>query len=275
MSVLDEPKIDCHNHVFEPARFPYAPDAYYKPDGQEIGTAAQLLAVFDAYGVQHALVVGPNSGYDTDSRCLLDALELGKGRLKGAAVVPNDISRSELADLRAAGVIGITFQAALMGVDYYAKTTDLLAELAALSMFVDVQVEGDQLVSMLPLLERSEVRILVDHCGRPSPEGGIDQPGFRALLRLADTGRVAVKLSGLVKCSRTGYPYQDAWPFVRALIDAYGFDALVWGSDWPFLRAPERVDYGPLLKLVERLIPQPADRRKVLWDTPRTLFGFS
>jgi len=275
LSIYDEPKIDCHNHVFDPVRFPYAPDARYEPHGQEIGTAAQLLAVFDAYGVQHALVVGPNSGYDTDSRCLLDALERGKGRLKGAAVVPNDISRSELADLRAAGVIGITFQAALMGVDYYAKTTDLLGELAALSMFVDVQVEGDQLVSMLPLLERSEVRILVDHCGRPSPQAGIDQPGFGALLRLAETGRVAVKLSGLVKCSRQAYPYQDALPFVRALIDAYGFDALVWGSDWPFLRAPERVDYGPLLKLVERLIPEPADRRKVLWDTPRTMFGFS
>ena len=65
MSIYDDPKIDCHNHVFDPARFPYAPDAYYKPDGQEIGTAAQLLAVFDAYGVENALVVGPNSGYNT------------------------------------------------------------------------------------------------------------------------------------------------------------------------------------------------------------------
>jgi predicted TIM-barrel fold metal-dependent hydrolase len=201
-------------------------------------------------------------------------LEQGKGRLKGAVVVSNDISRNELADLRVAGVLGITFQAALMGVDYYAKTSDLLDELAAQSMFVDLQVEGDQLVSLLPLLERSDVRILVDHCGRPTPEAGIDQPGFRALLRLAEAGRVAVKLSGLVKCSRQAYPYEDARPYVHALIDAYGFDALVWGSDWPFLRAPERVDYGPLLKLVERLIPEPADRRKVLWDTPRALLGF-
>ena len=52
LSIYDEPKIDCHNHVFDPVRFPYAPQAYYKFHGQEIGTAAQLLAVFDAYGVQ-------------------------------------------------------------------------------------------------------------------------------------------------------------------------------------------------------------------------------
>jgi predicted TIM-barrel fold metal-dependent hydrolase len=47
------------------------------------------------------------------------------------------------------------------------------------------------------------------------------------------------------------------------------------GSDWPFLRAPERVDYGPLLRLVERLVPDFEDRRKLLWETPRALFGFS
>ena len=274
MSIFEEPKIDCHNHVFDPVRFPYAPDAHYAPAGQEIGTAAQLLAVFDAYGVQHALVVGPNSGYGTDSRCLLDVLARGNGRLKGAAVVHNAVSRSELADLQAAGVIGITFQAALLGVDYYAGTADLLAELASLGMVVDVQVEGDQLVSLLPLLQRSDVLILIDHCGRPTPGAGVDQPGFRALLGLADTGRVAVKLSGLIKCSRQGYPYQDAWPYVRALTEAFGFGALLWGSDWPFLRASERIDYGPLLRLVERLVPEPADRRRLLWDTPRALFGF-
>jgi predicted TIM-barrel fold metal-dependent hydrolase len=30
-----------------------------------------------------------------------------------------------------------------------------------------------------------------------------------------------------------------------------------------------------LLKLIERLVPEPADRSKVLWDTPNRLFGFT
>ena len=63
-------------------------------------------------------------------------------------MVTNDVSRGELADLKAAGVLGITFNAALLGVDYYADTASLLAELAALSMFVDIQVQRDQLVSI-------------------------------------------------------------------------------------------------------------------------------
>ena len=55
---------------------------------------------------------------------------------------------------------------------------------------------------------------------------------------------------------------------IRALIDAYTLDHCVWGSDWPFLRARHRVDYGPLLKLVEILVPDAAHRRKIMWETP-------
>jgi predicted TIM-barrel fold metal-dependent hydrolase len=127
---------------------------------------------------------------------------------------------------------------------------------------------------MLPLLASSEVRILIDHCGRPSPEAGLGQAGFQALLGLAGTGRTTVKLSGLVKCSSTGYPYPDAWPYVEALIEAFGFDACLWGSDWPFLRARSRIDYGTLLTLIERLVPDPAGRLRLLWETPMRLFGF-
>ena len=214
--------------MFDPVRFPYAPDAEYRPSGPELGTARQLMAVFDAYGVQHALIVGPNSGYGEDSRCLLDAVALGGGRFKGAAVVPNDVPRAELVRLKAAGVVAVTFQAALLGVAHFRNARTLLAELAALDMFVDVQVEGDQLVSLWPLIEDSGVRVLVDHCGRPVPERGVGQAGFRALLALAATGRVTVKLSGMIKCSRRGYPYPDAWPYVEALLEAFGVERCVW-----------------------------------------------
>jgi predicted TIM-barrel fold metal-dependent hydrolase len=53
-----------------------------------------------------------------------------------------------------------------------------------------------------------------------------------------------------------------------------GPERYVWGSDWPFLRAPERMDYGPLLALLERHVPDPADRRRILVDTPRAVLGF-
>ena len=34
------------------------------------------------------------------------------------------------------------------------------------------------------------------------------------------------------------------------------------------------IDYGPLLRLIEHLVPGPVERRAVLWETPRALSGF-
>jgi predicted TIM-barrel fold metal-dependent hydrolase len=267
-------KIDCHVHVFDPARFPYEPDTYYAPAGQELGTPARLAGVLDAHGVDHAVLVGPNSGYGEDNRCLLDALASGEGRYRGMAVVANDMPRAELADLKAAGVLGVTLNAALLGVDRYADAGPLLAHLEALDMIADVQVTDDQLVEMSPMLERSGARVHFDHCGRPDPTAGIDAPGFRELLRWGRAGRAVVKLSGCIKVSHALYPHVDLLPFINALVAEFGPDHCVWASDWPFLRMPERVDYGPLLALFAGQVPDPDDRRRMLWDTPCREFGF-
>jgi predicted TIM-barrel fold metal-dependent hydrolase len=275
MSLYDEPKIDCHNHVFDPARFPYSPDAAYKPPPHEVGTAAHFLRVLDAYGVRYALVVGPTSGYGPDNRCLLDGIAASGGRFKGIAVVNVEATAGELERLKAAGVVGVRLDVIAHGVPHFAGTAPLLQKLAALDMFAQVQVERDQLAELAPVLERSGVRILIDHCGRPAPEAGLGQPGFKALLALARTGRATVKLSGPFRFSRGAAPYADTLPYVRAILDAYTPERCVWGSDWPFLRMPERVDYGPVLKYVETWLPDAAARRKVLWDTPRRLFGFA
>jgi predicted TIM-barrel fold metal-dependent hydrolase len=271
---VDEPLIDCHVHVFDPSRFPYAPDAYYLPTGPETGTVEQLRATLDVHGVRHALLVGPNSGYGEDNRCLLDAVSGSGGRFRGVAVVPNRATTSELSALRDGGVLGVTLNAALLGVEHHAEAGGLLSSLADLDMVADVQVVGDQLPVLVPLLVHSGVRILVDHCGRPDPVDGLDAPGFRELLGLGRGGRAVVKLSGLVKFSRRPSPHEDTWPFVRALVDAFGPDRCVWASDWPFLRAPVRIDYGPLLALFEELVPDRAARCQILWDTPRREFGF-
>ena len=275
MSIFEEPKIDCHVHVLDPARFPYRADTHYAPMGQEIGTPAQLAQVMDAYGTHYALLVGPNSGYGLDNACMLDTIARGAGRYKGIAVVANDATSDELQALKHAGVVGAAWNVTHYGVDYYRDAKPLLERLVALDMLVDIQVEHDQLLPMLPMLTDSGIRILVDHCGRPTVEAGLGQPGFRALLGLGATKRAFVKLSGLVKFSHQPALYDDAWPFVTALVDAFTLDHCLWASDWPYLRAPVRVDYGVLLQLALTLFPDASDRRKVLWDTPRKLLGFA
>ena len=275
VGIFEEPKIDCHVHVLDPARFPYAANTHYAPMGQEMGTPAQLEQVMEAYGARHALLVGPNSGYGLDNSCMLDTIARAPERYRGVAVVRNDATLEELQKLKNAGVLGVAWNVTYYGVDYYHDAAPLLEKLVALDLFVDIQVKDDQLVQMMPLFAHSGVRILVDHCGIPSVAAGLDQPGFRALLELGSSKRAFVKLSGLVKFSREPAPHRDAWPFVRALLEAFALDHCLWASDWPYLRAPARVDYGVLLKLVSTLFPDAADRRKLLWDTPRSLLGFA
>jgi predicted TIM-barrel fold metal-dependent hydrolase len=70
------------------------------------------------------------------------------------------------------------------------------------------------------------------------------------------------------------YPFEDTWPFARAILDAFTLDHCMWASDWPFLRAPQRQDYGPLVELAGLLFPDPGQRRTLFCDTARRLFGF-
>ena len=274
-AILLEPKIDTHVHVLDPVRFPYNEDTHYAPAGQELGTPAQLTQVMAAYGTRHALLVGPNSGYGLDNRCMLDTIARDPARFRGIAVVRNDASLDELRRLKDAGVLGVAWNVTFYGVGHYRDARPLVDKLAALDMFVDIQVEHAQLVTMMPLFEHSPVRILVDHCGRATLADGPDAPGFRALRELGGSGRAYVKLSGFVKFSQQPAPYRDTWAFVRALIDAFTLDRCLWASDWPYLRAPSRVDYGVLLALALECFPDAAERRKLMWDTPRALFGFA
>lgn len=273
MSVLTEPKIDSHCHVLDPAKFPYNPEVAYHPQGQEMGNAEYFLQLMACYEVKHALLVGPNSGYATDNRCLLHALQIGRGAFKGIAVVPNDCSAETLQTLKSQGVIGVAFNPSLMGAAYYANIAPLLERLKQLDMWAQFQVENDLLLDFLPMLSRVDVKVMVDHCGRPRLSGGLSQPGFQALLALGRDQRAVVKLSGFAKFSDLGYPFQDARPFVEALVQHVGLSQCVWASDWPYLKAPYRLDYGPMLKTYETLFTA-EERHQLMWTSPVRHFGF-
>jgi predicted TIM-barrel fold metal-dependent hydrolase len=267
--------IDCHCHVIDPARFAYQTDTRYRPVGQEIAPLDHLLRIMDQHDVSHALIVGTNSGYGVDSRPVLDALARGEGRFRGVAVVENDISTAELARLKAAGMVGIAFNTAYHGTEYYAQSQDLLRRLADLGMFLQVQYRDEQLLDLLPLIQSSDVALVVDHCGRPAPSLGLEQAGFQALLALGRAGRASVKLSGFSQFSADRYPYADTQPYIEALLAAFTPDRCVWGSDWPFLRAPERIDYGPLIAFIRSLLVEDAVFKTVMSTTPARLFGFA
>jgi predicted TIM-barrel fold metal-dependent hydrolase len=225
------------------------------------------------YQVKHALLVGPNSGYATDNRCLLDAIQMGQGAFKGIAVVPNDCSLAELQQMKSQGVIGVAFNPSLMGTDFYAGIEPLLRHLRHLDMWAQFQVEKDQLPDFLPMLSRVDVKLMFDHCGRPRLAGGVQQAGFQSLLALGREGRAVVKLSGFAKFSEAAYPFADVRPYVDALVRDFGLNHCVWASDWPYLKAPYRLDYGPMLQTYASMFT-PQERHQLMYLSARHHFGF-
>jgi predicted TIM-barrel fold metal-dependent hydrolase len=266
---------DCHAHIFCKG-WPSIADAVYQPHPSQEGTAAQFLAVLDAHGFSHGLLVGAGP-YGPDNRCMLEAIAASRGRLKGIGIADARITDRELDALAEAGVVGIRFNLFNHGLRPLTEpgAARLLAAMKARGLFVQVQVQKDELVAAAPVLRAAGVRLMFDHFGRPSVAAGVAQPGFQALLDMGREGHV-IKLSGPFRSSVQGcFPWDDVDPFIAAAIDAFTLDRCVWGSDWPFVRMNERMDYGPALACLRRWVPDAADRAKVLWHNPARLFGFA
>jgi predicted TIM-barrel fold metal-dependent hydrolase len=271
--LLSLPKIDTHCHVLDPARFPYAADVAYRPAGQEMGELVALHAVMNVHGVSHALLVGPNSGYGLDNRCMLDAIAQGAGRFKGIAVVPNDCGEEVLLALKRQGVVGVAFNPSLHGLDFYANITPLLKRLQQLGLWAQFQVQDDQLLALLPMMEASGVRVMIDHCGRPNLKESLAQPGFQALLALGKEGAAVIKLSGFAKFSQAGFPFEDALPVVESLARHFSLQRCIWASDWPYLKAPYRLDYLPMLAIYADLFSI-EECEQIMWHSPQQLLQF-
>jgi predicted TIM-barrel fold metal-dependent hydrolase len=269
--------VDAHAHVFDLERYPFHPTSGFDLLPNEPGNPRQYTAVLDAHGISHALLINPLGGYGVDNRGMLDAIAASDGRFKGVAVVPHDIAESALEGMIAGGIVGIRFNLSFPSSPspHGAGGARLMALCAARGLCLQIHYhEGAHMVEALPLFDARRNTLVFDHCGRPDIATGLQQPGFLALLEAGRRGSTFVKLSALFRFSKTGWPYHDADPFVARLIDAFTIDRCLWGSDWPFLRARARIDYGPELAVLQRWFPDAADRRKVLWDTPARLFGF-
>jgi predicted TIM-barrel fold metal-dependent hydrolase len=79
-----------------------------------------------------------------------------------------------------------------------------------------------------------ELRIIIDHSGLPQPPAPRENPPFKslpALLALAKHSNIAIKLCGLPALSTESFPYRDVVSQLRAIVDEFGADRLMWASD--------------------------------------------
>jgi predicted TIM-barrel fold metal-dependent hydrolase len=268
------PGIDCHNHIIDPRRFPFAPFGGYRPREDEEGRREALAAALEANEMRHALVIQP-SCYGSDNRAVLDALAWRPELFRAIAVLEPETSESELEQLEERGFVGVRFNlpydpAALVK----AEDAMFLARLKARGWFVQVYGRDSDWQAAAPLLQRSGVKLLIDHMGLESAAGGMNQKGFQAVLSLGQDNDAVIKLSAPFRSSRHPPNFEDIDPFVDAILKHFGCARCIWGSDWPFLNSEPRPTYGAVLSPVFRWFSQESDQIAVLWDNPCRLFGF-
>jgi predicted TIM-barrel fold metal-dependent hydrolase len=269
------PIIDSHAHVFDLTRFPFQDSRGFDIPPNEQGSVADYVAVLDAHDVRHALLVNPLGGYGIDNRCMLAAIAEHPGRFKGVSLLPPDVTDAQVKAMVDGGIIGIRFNLNFeKSPSLFGKAGERALSIAReVGWFVQVHYEGETIIPALPVLTASRLPIVIDHFGRPHVPEGIGQPGFQALLELGRQGGI-VKLSAAFRASHVHPKYSDLDPFVGALLKNFGAERCVWGSDWPFLRARSRIDYGPQLVALARWVPDAKIRERILWDNPARIFGF-
>lgn len=267
--------VDCHAHIIDPERFPFTGKKGYQPRPGERGTREAFRAVLDEHGVSNGVLV-QLSGYVTDTSANLDAMKSYPGRFRAIAVVDPESTDRALEDLAAAGVVGVRFNLLSYDLDALTRpgTPRFLQRLKALGWFAQVYADDAQWPEAAAVLRASGVRVLVDHFGVRDIAVGTHHPGFQAVLALGREGIATVKLSSPFRVSTMLAGFEDLDPYVDQLLQTFGVDGCLWGSDWPFINVPKRPIYADVMAPLSRWLPDPRDRARVLSHNPRRLFGF-
>jgi 2-pyrone-4,6-dicarboxylate lactonase len=261
---------DTHIHLFVPG-YPYAADSPYRAKD---APPEMLFDLQKTLGLATAVIVSPG-GYGKDCSMLADVLAKYPDRFRGIALVKDDVPSAELGRLSKLGVKGLRMMSTTRGSHVPNYDPKLAARVHEHGWHIQFYPHGTDIVELADKLLALPNDIVLDHFASVPAAGGVDQPAMKAVLRMLDTGKVWLKLSGPMRCTLENVPYPSVTPMARALVK-HAPERLVWGSDWPHvnLDGREMADDGDLVDLLLEWVPDEATRKRILVDNANKLYGF-
>ncbi|MFO1324160.1 MAG: amidohydrolase family protein [Burkholderiales bacterium] len=149
-----------------------------------------------------------------------------------------------------------------------------LAALPRLSLRFDALVRPEQLPALLPMMDRHpDLAVVVDHGAKPAIADGAWEPWARLMRAVADNPRVRCKVSGLVTEAGTGWTIDRLRRYFDHLVEIFGPQRLMWGSDWPVvnLTATYPAWYAATVALTAGWSAD--DRAALMGGTARRFYG--
>lgn len=278
---------DCHTHVFgDPRRFPFFAGRTYTPEPASVDELRKLQR---ALGTTRAVVVQP-SVYGTDNACTLEAVRHFGTNARGVAVIDERTPDGVLDEMHGGGIRGIRINLATAGqADPEIGRRRLDAAIARVDRrpwHVQIYTQLSVIRALAAEVAASPVPIVFDHFGGARGALGTAQPGFDVLIDLVRSGRAYVKISAPYRGSTSAPDYADMAPLAKALIAA-NVHRVLWGTDWPHPDTPHvegrtpteisplgQIDDGRVFNQFAAWAPSAAERRTILVDNPRSVYGF-
>jgi predicted TIM-barrel fold metal-dependent hydrolase len=233
------PIIDVQVHAYErnhPGR-PWAGPSH----GLESASGEEMVAAMQSVGVDAAVLVSSFSAYRYDPSYALQVYAAYPDRFR--VVTPVDVTNPAIDDVvaeRAAtkGVVGIRVilrEGQPLDPDD-PRLTRTFAAAARHALPVNLLCWGRLDAGTEIVRRNSDTVIVIDHLGllQPARPPVPPQPWAELpkLLALAQYPNVRVKISGACTMSHEPFPYDDIWDPVLKIIDAFGLDRCMWGTDW-------------------------------------------
>jgi len=253
------PVIDSHAHVFT-KDMPLTATAWNRPDYAY--SVEDWLKYLDQHGIAFGVIAALTLyGYNVDYT--LDCLRRHK-RLRATIMAPWDTDKATLQRYADAGVVGVR-----VGLRRAKELPDFASEpyqrfcrnLADSGLHLQLLAHGKDMPVLIPAIQSSGVKLVVDHFGDPDKQLVTESPGVVAALRALDAApqRTFVKLAATLRID-----LNVAKACAAKLLAVAGPERLLWGSDAPFVgHAEPRPPYMEVLQRFYAIVPDARQRHAI------------
>jgi L-fuconolactonase len=264
-------RIDAHHHLWDLDRRPqpWLTGDVLEPINRTF-RLPELEPLLTAEGIDATVVVQSSSSLD-ETRELLDIAAGSGGRIAGV-VGWADLTDPQLPDVLASltgPLVGIRHQVQDESDPWWLGRPDVregLRTLAGAGLVYDLLVTPRQMTAAVATVQAvPELEFVLDHGGKPPIAAGEWEPWAGQLAALAALPNAACKLSGLItEADWESWRPQDVLPYARQLLEAFGPDRVLFGSDWPVCTLAGT--YADAYALAEQAVAalDPAERAAVL-----------
>lgn len=138
----------------------------------------------------------------------------------------------------------------------------------------DALVLPRHLANLATLVARHPaLKVVVDHCAKPEIAAGRFDDWAEGIGRVARSPSTVCKLSGLVTEAGEGWTVERLRPYVDHVLEIFGPDRVIWGSDWPVCALA--ATYGQWVEVTDILLAdrRPDERAAILGGNAIRVYG--